>query len=207
MNRQGCSGRPFRDLKCTVDSHPTQCQRPRDYVGLRNAATRQWLVGSLLPRLLEMPRAKSAHRLCGHQTHPKSGRLRCPPWTCTRMSSRSDCQFRLKTSHLCRSKISHFELAGVRADAMLGLWVSAGLWITGLAQRPAPGSLGLGGQLHCARPRPAQSVAAQGITAPRGAISPAALAAGTAIHTPSGLRRTSALTPWRGDPGRKSRAA
>ena len=33
------------------------------------------------------------------------------------------CQFRLKISHLCRSKISHFELAVVPPDAVLGCWI------------------------------------------------------------------------------------
>ena len=46
------------------------------------------------------------------------------------------CQLRLKISHFCRSKISHFERAAVPPDAVFGVSDSVELRVTGLAQRP-----------------------------------------------------------------------
>ena len=46
------------------------------------------------------------------------------------------CQLRLKISHFCRSKISHFERASVPPDAVFGVSDSVELRVTGLAQRP-----------------------------------------------------------------------
>ena len=63
----------------------------------------------------------------------------------------------------------------------------------------------LGGQLRCARPRPARSAAPPVPSAPQAAGSPPGLAAGMTIHMRSSLRRTSPRTLWSEAPSRSVR--